>query len=93
MQPTRETDVLTVAAIREGRSKGDVECLFNEREQIFTLSPARNEAHAALAERLSEALERGAPVKAVLNPRRGPLQAVAYEHQLCRSRMVRVQGR
>jgi len=76
MPPTKETDVLTVATLREGGSKGAVECLFNERQQIFTLTPDSNEAHASLVGRLGEAQERGAPVKVVLNPRRGAIVRV-----------------
>jgi hypothetical protein len=38
MRPTKEAGVVTVAAVRESKDVG-IECLFNEREQIFTLSP------------------------------------------------------
>ncbi len=74
MRPTKEAGVVTVAAVRESKEAG-IECLFNEREQIFTLSPTVK-SQAALAERLAEALERDVPVKAVLNPRRGVVQRI-----------------
>ena len=72
MRPTKETGILTVADVREPRGEGGIEALFNERQQIFELPRSK----AALAGRLREALDRGAPVKAVLNPRRGTLEAV-----------------
>jgi Glutaminase len=74
MRPTKEAGVVTVAAVRESKDVG-IECLFNEREQIFTLSPTVK-SQAAVAERLKEALERDLPVKAVLNPRRGVVQRI-----------------
>lgn len=72
MRPTKETGLLTVADVREPRGEGAIEALFNERQQIFELPRSK----AALAERLREALDRGTPVKAVLNPRRGTLDRV-----------------
>jgi len=71
MRPTKETGILTVAGVSDPRKKGGpIEARFNERQQIFELPPSR----AAVADRLREALDRGAPVKAVLNPRRGTLE-------------------
>jgi hypothetical protein len=63
-----------VAAVRESKD-GPIECLFNEREQIFTLSPTVK-AQAALAERLREALDRDLPVRATLSPRREVVQKI-----------------
>jgi glutaminase-like protein len=70
MPPTRDSGILTVAAIRE--AKGVI--LFNEREQIFTLP--ETQARGELSKSLREALERKLPVKAVLDPKRGLVQKI-----------------
>lgn len=70
MRPTKETGILTVAAVREEREENVV--LFNERQQIFELPRSK----AALAGTLREALDSGAPVKAVLNPRAGTVARI-----------------
>jgi Glutaminase len=69
MRPTKETGILTVADVAEPRREGPIEVRFNERQQIFEVPASKT----ALAGRLREALDRGMPVKAVLNPRRGTL--------------------
>jgi hypothetical protein len=69
MRPTRDSGIVTVAALRERESDGALECLFNEREQIFTLSPAVK-AQAASAERLRGALERNEPLRATFDLRK-----------------------
>ena len=75
MRPTKETGILTVAAIRRPKGKRVTECRFNEREQIFRLpSTARSRAEAST--RLKEALKENRPVKAVLDPRRGVIQRI-----------------
>jgi hypothetical protein len=68
--PTRETEVLTVAAIREAKGR----ILFNEREQIFALPDTK--ARDEVSKRLYEALERKLPVRALLDPRRGLVQKI-----------------
>ncbi len=70
MPPTKDSGILTVAAIREARGV----ILFNEREQIFTLP--ETQARGEISKRLREALERKVPVKAVLDPRRGLVQKI-----------------
>lgn len=70
MPPTKDTGILTVAAIREAKGR----ILFNEREQIFTLPETK--ARGEIFERLREALERKLPVKAVLDPKRGLVQKI-----------------
>jgi hypothetical protein len=72
MRPTKETGILTVADVGEPSGDDPIEARFNERQQIFELPRSK----AALAGRLREALDAGAPVKAVLNPRRGTLEIV-----------------
>jgi hypothetical protein len=74
MRPTKEEGVVTVAAVRESKDAG-IECLFNEKQQVFTLSPTVK-SQVSVAERLREALERELPVRAVLNPRRGVVQRI-----------------
>jgi hypothetical protein len=68
--PTKETGILTVAAIREKSGR----ILFNEREQIFALPETK--ARDEVSRRLYEALERKLPVRALLDPRRGLVQKI-----------------
>jgi hypothetical protein len=68
--PTKETGILTVAAIREAKGR----ILFNEREQIFALPETK--ARDEVSRRLYEALEKKLPVKALLDPRRGLVQKI-----------------
>jgi Glutaminase len=75
MRPTREPAILTVAAVRESTDGKSLECLFNERQQIYALPGAARTREAVLG-RLREALDRNEPVKVVLNPRRGVVERV-----------------
>lgn len=75
MRPSEETGILTVAAIRKPNGKRVTECLFNEREQIFTLAP-NVKSRAEIYNRLKDALKNNLPVKAVLNPRRSVVQKI-----------------
>jgi Glutaminase len=68
--PTKETGILTVAAIREESGR----ILFNERQQIFALPETK--ARDEVSRRLYEALERKLPVRALLDPRRGLVQKI-----------------
>jgi len=68
--PTKDTEILTIAAIREESGR----ILFNEREQIFTLPETK--ARDEVSRRLYEALERKVPVKTLLDPRRGLVQRI-----------------
>lgn len=68
--PTRDSGILTVAAIREKSGR----VLFNEREQIFALPETK--ARDAVSRRLYEALEKRLPVRALLDPRRGVIQRI-----------------
>jgi hypothetical protein len=72
MRPTQETGILTVADVGVPRGEGAIEARFNERQQIFELPRSKS----AVADRLREALDRGTPVKATLNPRRGVIARV-----------------
>jgi len=73
-QIKEETAVVSLAAVRSPR-RGVTEYLFLERQQIFTL-PAAGARSADSARLLSRALREQAPVKAVLDPRRGEILSV-----------------
>src|SRR5438309_9726560 len=75
MRPTKETEVLTIATVREAE-RGAVEVLFNEREQVFALGGAAKSRAAGVVDRLKEAHDRKVPVKAVVNPRLGTIQTI-----------------
>jgi len=76
MPTTRETGILTVAAIRKPKGEGVEEYLFNERQQIFTIRPTLEIAED-ISSQLKQALRKKEPVKVVLDPRRGLIQRVA----------------
>jgi Glutaminase len=75
MRPTKEPAILTVAGFRDSPAGDAIEVLFNERQQIYTL-PRAASVREAVHGRLREALDRKAPVKAMLNPRRGVVERV-----------------
>jgi hypothetical protein len=75
MRPTKEPAVLTVADVRDSPGGDAIEVLFSERQQIYTL-PTAVRAREAVHGRLREALDKKAPVKAMLNPRRGVVESV-----------------
>ena len=78
--PTRETGILTVAAIR--RHKGEVEYLFNEKERIFTLP--RIKASEATAKLLQDSFKKRVPFKATLDTREPLIHKVVMprEHEI-----------
>jgi hypothetical protein len=73
MPSTRETGILTVAAIRKVR--GEAQYLFNQKQAIFTL-PASGKAERESAELLKEALRKKLPVKAHIDTREGVIHRV-----------------
>jgi hypothetical protein len=75
MVTARESNVLTVAAIRAGRNKA-IEYLFNERQCIFSPSPSIAADKRSLP-LLREALRRKRPVKVALDTRRGLIHRVS----------------
>jgi Glutaminase len=75
MAPVKETGILTVAAIRKPKGKGETEYLFNERQRIFTLRATMGSAEES-AGRLEEAFRKKVPVRALLDPRRGFIQRI-----------------
>ena len=75
MPITKETALLTVAAIRTPKGANVTEYLFNERQRIFTLRPAVKTA-AESSKHLKEALGRKLPVKALIDTRRGLIQRI-----------------
>lgn len=75
MPASRETAVVTVAAVRRPRGKAASEVLFHEHERIFTLS-ATGRARTALTTELRSAARRRVPLKVVLDLRRGVIQRI-----------------
>ena len=74
MATTRESDLVTVAAIRRAKDKS-YQYLFNERQRIFVLP--EKPAHADESRRLlKEALDKRIPVKVTLDARRPLIQSV-----------------
>lgn len=69
MAATKESGLLTVAAIRKG-ADGSARYLFHERERIFALSVRGGEAEEPAA-RLEEALEKRSPVHVALQGKEG----------------------
>lgn len=69
MSPTKETEIVTVAAIRRPKGKRVTQYLFNEKQAIFTLratgKPARD-----FSNRLKDSLRKKLPVKVRLDTRR-----------------------
>lgn len=72
MATQRESDILTVAAIRSTKEAGS-EVLFHERQRIYTLSTRAVKDDQTLS-RLHEALKKRKPVKVSLNLQRGEIE-------------------
>ena len=66
---TRETGILTVAAIRRPTGEGAVEYLFNERQRIFTLQP-NVKSFDQTSKLLEASFKNKIPLQAVLDTRR-----------------------
>lgn len=73
MANEKDTGILTVAAVREGKDREEI--LFNERHQIFSLASSMKSA-GEVSRRLKDAIKSKEPVKAVLNPRKGVVEKV-----------------
>ena len=73
MPREKDTGLVTVATIRKG-SEGD-EILFNERQQIFSLSDAAK-ARAETSGFLKEAVKKNTPVRVVLDPKRATVDKI-----------------
>jgi len=74
MAKAREIDLVTVAKVRGGAGK-TVEILFNERQQIFTLSE-KARAGGGATRLLRARAGRSRPVKVTLNPARGTVERI-----------------
>src|SRR5262245_61364588 len=72
---TKETAILTVAAIRKPKGEGVVEFLFHERQRIFTL-PLKTKSLAELSKNLEESFRKKAPLRVVLNTRKALVHKV-----------------
>ena len=76
MATPRETDILTVAAVRSGDKKTGAEYLFNERQRIYVLGE-RARAGTETIRRLEQARADERPVKVVLNSKRGTIERIS----------------
>lgn len=74
MAVARETDILSLAAIRSGRGKSK-RYLFYERQRIFALAE-RVAADPPSVRLLKQALDKQRPVKVLLSARRGLIHSV-----------------
>jgi hypothetical protein len=75
MSATRETGIVTIAAIRKQSGKKPTQYLFNERQAIFTISVS-GKAGRDFAARLREAFRKKLPVKVQLNSKEGSIQRI-----------------
>ncbi|MDQ3800965.1 MAG: protein-glutamine glutaminase family protein [Acidobacteriota bacterium] len=69
----KETSILTVATVREGRDGEEI--LFNERQEIFKLAGTVRAGDEVLS-RLRGVIKKSEPVRAVLNPKRGVVEKI-----------------
>ena len=73
MARARDTGILTVAAIREGKEGKQI--LFNERQQIFSLGKKMRSAREVSAQ-LKDSVRKKLPIRAVLDPRKGIIEKI-----------------
>lgn len=73
MAKGKDTGILTVAAVREGKEGEQV--LFNERHQIFSLAKKMNSGKEVSAH-LKDLVRRKQPIRAVLDPRKGVIEKI-----------------
>jgi hypothetical protein len=73
MARIRDTAMLTVAAIREGKEGKQI--LFNERQQIFSLGKKMRSARKVSAQ-LKDSLRKKLPIRAALDPRKGIIEKI-----------------
>ncbi|HEY3251025.1 MAG TPA: protein-glutamine glutaminase family protein, partial [Ignavibacteria bacterium] len=73
MAKEKDIGILTVAAVR--KCKGGEEILFNERQRIF-LAPSTMKSAKEASRRLKDSINKKAPVKAVLNLRKGVVEKI-----------------
>ena len=75
MATTRETDLVTVAAIRKGKDQS-YQYLFNERQRIFSL-PEKSARADESGRLLKEALDKRIPVKVTFDAKRPLIRRVS----------------
>jgi hypothetical protein len=73
MANEKETSILTVATVREGRDGEEI--LFNERQEIFKLAGTVKSGEEVL-NRLRGVIRKSEPVRAVLNPKRAVVEKI-----------------
>ena len=75
MATARETDLVTVAAVRTSDKKAGVQYLFNERQQVFVLAE-KAAADDRTARLLQEVADQPRPVRVTLDAKRGMITRV-----------------
>jgi hypothetical protein len=75
MSPSRETGIVTVAAIRKQRGKKPAQYLFNEREAVFRIR-ATGKAGRDFAARLKQARRKKLPVRVQLDSKKGLIHRI-----------------
>lgn len=75
MSTRKESEILTIAAIRRPRGKQKTEYLFNEKQRIYTFHADTKTAEVASG-RLKQAFKQDIPVRARLDARRGFIQGI-----------------
>jgi hypothetical protein len=73
MANIRDTGILTVATIREGKDGKQI--LFNERQQIFSLGKKMRSAREVSGQ-LKDSIKKKQPVRAVLDPQKGIIEKI-----------------
>ncbi len=73
MPTERNTEIVTVATVRGAKNVEEI--LFNEKQQIFSLR-TQEKSRSELLGSLREAVEKGEPLRAVLDPNKGVIQRI-----------------
>jgi hypothetical protein len=90
MAKSRETDLLTVAAVRPGADK-TTEFLFYERQQVFRLSEKAG-ADDSAARMLRARAGKGQPLKVTLNPKRGTIERISEPRERQTAEFLRLRA-
>src|SRR5262245_46491033 len=80
MPASKDSGIVTVAAIRKPKGKRGAQVLFNERQQIFTL-PASKTRGLEAADLLGDALKKKLPLYAVFDAKRGMIAKLSEPTQ------------
>jgi len=77
MRATEDSEILTLAAVRDPSKDRPGYALFNERQQLFELPRAKRQ-HESVSRRLREAHEATRPVRVMTDPAAGLVRAVEH---------------